>query len=125
VLYFSNNSGSKNLSSSDLKAILELSWYKKKFDSESDKDISIIRPIFSWLNAVIMLKFNIWANCRISSFLVWLLVGREDLGNNEIGNNEIGDDEIGNGEEDVEIIDCEKFFSIMQIAARFRSILRI
>jgi hypothetical protein len=44
-------------------------------------------------------------SCRISSFLIWLLVGREGLENNEIE-----DDEIEDNEENVGIIDCEKFF---------------
>jgi hypothetical protein len=50
-----------------------------------------------------MLKFSISASCRISSFLIWLLVGREDL------ENEIGDGELKDGEENVGIIDYEKF----------------
>jgi hypothetical protein len=45
------------------------------------------------------------ANCRISFFLVWLLIGREDLGGGEIENDEIRDNEEGVG-----IADCEKFF---------------
>jgi hypothetical protein len=57
-----------------------------------------------------MLKFNISASCRISFFLVWLLVGRENLEGDEIKNDEIGDDEIGNDEESVGTADCEKFF---------------
>jgi hypothetical protein len=130
VLYYSDNSGSKNLSSSDLKAILELSWCEKEFDSEGDESISIARPISSWLNAVVIFKFSMSVSCRISFFLVWLLVGREGLGGGEIKNSEIEDGEIGDNkirgdEEDVEIVDCEEFFLIMQIAARFRFILRI
>jgi hypothetical protein len=38
-------------------------------------------------------------------FLIWLLIGREDLEGDEIKDNEIKDD--GNG---VEIADCEKKF---------------
>jgi hypothetical protein len=52
-----------------------------------------------------MLKFSMSASCRISSFLVWLLVGREGLGGGEIGGGE-----IGSGEEDIGIADCEEFF---------------
>jgi hypothetical protein len=47
-------------------------------------------------------------NCRISSFLVWLLVGREGL-ESEIGGGEIGNNEIGDDEEDIETADCEEF----------------
>jgi hypothetical protein len=84
---------------------LELFWYKKEFNSENDKNISIIYSISNWLNAVVILKFNISANCRISSFLIWLLVGRENLESDEIGNDEIKDDK-----ENIGIINCEKFF---------------
>jgi hypothetical protein len=52
-----------------------------------------------------MLKFSMSVSCRISFFLVWLLVGREDLGGGEIENGE-----IGGGEEGVGIADCEEFF---------------
>jgi hypothetical protein len=47
-----------------------------------------------------MLKFSISANYFIFSFLIWLLVGREDLENDKIGNNENG----------VGTANCEKFF---------------
>jgi hypothetical protein len=63
------------------------------------------RPIPNWLNAVIIFKFNISANCIISFFLIWLLVGREDLEDDEIRNNE-----IENNKKDIGIADCEKFF---------------
>jgi hypothetical protein len=49
-----------------------------------------------------------------------LLVGREDLEDGKIRNGEIKDDK-----EDIEIAIAKNSFSIMQIAARFRSILRI
>jgi hypothetical protein len=39
-----------------------------------------------------------------------LLIGREDLRDNEIKNNKIGSDEIKDNEENIEIINCEKFF---------------
>jgi hypothetical protein len=100
MLYSSDNSGSKNSSFLDLKAILELFWCEKMFDSESDKGISVARPISNWLNAVVILKFSISVSCCISSFLIWLLVGREDLEG----------DKIKDGEDDVEIVDYEKFF---------------
>jgi hypothetical protein len=105
MLYFSDNSGSKNSNSLNLKAILELSWYKKEFNSEGDESISVIHPIFNWLNIVTILKFSMSVSCRISSFLVWLLVGRENLENSKIKNGE-----IEKGEEDIETADCEKFF---------------
>jgi hypothetical protein len=50
-----------------------------------------------------MLKLSMSVNCRISFFLVWLLVGRESL------ESEIRNDEIGNNKENIEIADCEKF----------------
>jgi hypothetical protein len=102
VLYFSDNSGSKDFNFSDLKAILELFWYKNELDSDDNKSISIARSIFSWLNAVIIFRFNMSVSCFISSFLVWLLDGREGL----------GDDEIEGGENGVRIIDYEDFFFI-------------
>jgi hypothetical protein len=105
VLYSSDSSGSKNPSSSDLKAILKLSWYEIKIDFESDKSALIAYPISSWLNIVAIFKFSISVSCFISFFLIWLLVGRESLGSGEIK-----DSEIENGEEGVGIADCEKFF---------------
>jgi hypothetical protein len=95
----SDNSGSKNPSSSGLKAILELSWCEKEFDSEGDGGTSIAHPIPNWLNAVIMLKLNISASCRISFFLVWLLVGRENLEDDEIEDDD---------EDDIGIVNCGK-----------------
>jgi hypothetical protein len=39
-----------------------------------------------------------------------LLIGREDLEGGEIRNDKIGNNEIEDGENDIEIINCEKFF---------------
>jgi hypothetical protein len=38
------------------------------------------------------------------------LVGRENLEDGKIEDNEIENNKIGKDEEDIEIIDCEKFF---------------
>jgi hypothetical protein len=50
------------------------------------------------------------ANYLIFSFLVWLLVGREDLESGKIESGKIGNNEIEDSEEDIGIADCEKFF---------------
>jgi hypothetical protein len=57
-----------------------------------------------------MLKFSMSASCRISFFLVWLLIGREDLEGGEIKDSEIEGDGIGDSEENIGIADCEKYF---------------
>jgi hypothetical protein len=55
------------------------------------------------------------ASCRISFFLIWLLVGRENLEDDEIEDGEIEDgeiedDKIRDDKKSVETADCEKFF---------------
>jgi hypothetical protein len=100
VLYFSDNSRSKKFNSSDLKAILKLFWYKNELNIDSDKSVSIAYSISNWLNTVIILRFSISVNYFISSFLIWLLDGRENLENNE---------------NDIEIADYENFFLINYI----------
>jgi hypothetical protein len=54
-------------------------------------------------------------SCRISFFLIWLLVGRENLEGGEIEGGEIEGGEIRDGkieddEKDIGIADCEEFF---------------
>jgi hypothetical protein len=72
---------------------------------DDNKSVSVARPISNWLNTVIILRFSILVSYFISSFLVWLLDGREDLKN----------DKIGNGENDIKIANYENFFFINYI----------
>jgi hypothetical protein len=112
ALYFSDSSESKKFSSSDLKAILKLSWYKNEFDIDSDRGISVVHSIFNWL---LIGRENLVGGDEVED-------GEDDVETadcagffliNHIGRGAEGfaeDGERGGDEDDIETADCEEFF---------------